>query len=100
VLRLDRVLDSRRRVVVGEVDRHDGRTAELVRERAQPVLAARDQDELGAVARKPPRGCLPYAARGACDDRDHAAILCAAEQRALVEHTPAGRDEPPPRPLW
>ena len=97
VLGLDRLRDPVGRVVVGQVDRHDGRAAELVGERAQPVLAPRDQHELRAVAREPARGCLADPARGACDERDHAAILCAAAQRARVEHGAADGDEAPAR---
>jgi hypothetical protein len=73
VLGLHRVGDPPRCGLLRQVGRHDGRAAELVGERAQPILAAGDEHELRAVARETARGCLADPARGACDQSDHAA---------------------------
>jgi hypothetical protein len=71
VLALHGLRDLRGRVVGGQVDRDDGRPADLVGERAQPLLAPRDEHELPPVAPEPARRGLADPARRSCNDRHH-----------------------------
>jgi len=67
------VMDLGRSILVGHVDRHaaDPLGAERVGQRAQPLLAARHQDQRAVrLAGNAPRGRLPDPARGSRDHRD------------------------------
>ena len=72
VLGLEVGADARRRLRLGQVDGEDGGPAgQRFGQRPQALLAAGDEDELGAgLAREPDRGRLPDPARGAGDQRD------------------------------
>ena len=73
MLGLDDRRDPRRRVGVGEVGGDDRRATELGGQRAQPLLAPRDEDELaaGLAGEAAGRG-LADPAGGSGDERDHA----------------------------
>src|SRR5205085_7847396 len=70
VLALDYLPDGFRRFRGSEVERQHRGAAQLLGERAQPLLPARHQHQLGAwLASKPAGGRLPDPARGARDQR-------------------------------